>query len=161
MKVDGSVEDGQLRVRPRLLTSQQPGQPELRLPVDLPESRPVAAPKRLLNPMHLLNRFPGLRAGHTWKEPLFNPLCLGSILPGEIGAMLPQELVAEKYLLAEVHKASLDWSGLRIPCFKIEYREPGHKVAATTWVRRRDGLILQQEASQMGLDLVVRREAAK
>jgi hypothetical protein len=152
IKVSGSVTEGQLRVRPQL--------PE-DLPLKLPEPKPVPAPKRLLNPMHLLNRFPGLRAGQSWKEPLFNPFSLGSLLPADLGNILPEEVVADKSLLAEVHNAVLDWDGLQIPCFKIEYREPGQKTVATTWVRRRDGLILQQEASQMGLELVIRRETPK
>ena len=44
---------------------------------------------------------------------------------------------------------------------KIEYREPGKtRVVARTWVRRRDGLVLQQEASHEGMNVVLLRDPA-
>jgi hypothetical protein len=147
MEVHGAVEKGQLSLQPRVKHER----------LQLPPLDPVPAPKRVLNPLHLLNRFPGLWEGRTWKEPLFNPLSLGSILPAKLGSLLPGELIAEKHLLAEVKTGWFAWHEKEMPCFKIEYREPGQKIAASTWVRRRDGLILQQEANHMGLDLVVRR----
>ena len=110
----------------------------------------LPTPKRMLNPMHLLSRFPGVRAGQTWKEPVFNFLA----------AMLPVRLL-DDFLLAKVTAEPLVWDGQEVECLKISWFDQGQKVAAVTWVRRTDGLVLQQEALHGGLGLVMVRASAK
>ena len=51
---------------------------------------------------------------------------------------------------------TLKWDKKEVVCNVIEYRELGKEVAARTWVRKSDGLVLQQEAS-FGFELVLRR----
>lgn len=100
----------------------------------------------ILNPMHLVNRIVGLREGQTWTIPLLDPLA--SRLPGQ---GIPR-------LEAEVDKARLPWHDEVPLCFRIDYREPGKKVTARTWVRTADGLVLQQEARHQGRYVVLQRE---
>jgi hypothetical protein len=77
---------------------------------------------------------------------------LGSAkLPGAKAGQTMQSLIAE------VKTGDLTWDKKKIACFVIEYAEPGKEPVARTWVRRSDGLVLQQEASHMGIDLVLER----
>jgi hypothetical protein len=116
-----------------------------------PQPVNVGAHGNILNTMHLVNKVPGLYMGRSWKLPLFDPL--GAILPGQ--KMTPATLIAE------VTSAPLDWHDKQVPCFRIDYAEPGAKASAHTWVRQSDGLVLQQQAIQGGMDLVLVRESAK
>jgi hypothetical protein len=116
-----------------------------------PHAVPVASHGNILNTMHLLNKVPGLWAGRSWKVPLLDPM--GSVLPGR--------KATANILIAEVHEAELDWQGQKVGCFRIDYQEPGKRSAAHTWVRRSDGLVLQQEANHDDMDLVLVREPAK
>ena len=101
--------------------------------------------------MHLLDKIPGLRAGRSWKVPLLDPL----------GAMVPGRKMTTSILIAEVAEDDLEWQGQVVRCFRIDYREPGKKAAAHTWVRRGDGLVLQQEAKHDEMNLVLVREVNK
>jgi hypothetical protein len=104
-----------------------------------------------VNSMHLLNRLRGLREGRTWKISLAN---LTSDIKGPAGALF-KNLKGPGELIAVVGTGTMDWDGRDTPCYKIEYREPGKdEIAGRTWVRKLDGLVLQQEGSQMGIDLV-------
>jgi hypothetical protein len=103
----------------------------------------------VLNTMHLLNRIPGLRVGRSWKVPQLDPM----------GLILKQ--TTTKILIAEVAEDDLEWQGKIVRCFRIDYSEPGQKVTAHTWVRRGDGLVLQQAAKHGDQDLVLVREVNK
>jgi hypothetical protein len=98
-----------------------------------------------------VNRIPGLRVGRSWKVPLLDPL----------GAILPGRKMTTAVLIAEVHDDVLDWQEQRVRCFRIDYNEPGKKPTAHTWVRRSDGLVLQQEARHDDMDWTLVREASK
>jgi hypothetical protein len=60
-----------------------------------------------------------------------------------------------------VSAGALVWDGTEVDCWQIEYREPGHKPAARTWVRRSDGLVLRQEAGHAGVELVLERNPTR
>ena len=66
-------------------------------------------------------------------------------------------------LEAEVIVDALPWHGQDAPvtCYRIDYHEPGKKVTARTWVRRRDGLVLQQEAEHQGRRIILQRAINK
>ena len=59
---------------------------------------------------------------------------------------------------AEVAAETLSWRNQEVPCFRIDYREPGKRVTARTWVRRQDGLVLRQEAEHLGKELILERD---
>ena len=63
---------------------------------------------------------------------------------------------------AEVSSGSLLWNGAEVPCFVIDYRQPGQRqLTARIWVRRSDGLVLQHLAVYGGMELVLEREPAR
>ena len=108
-----------------------------------------------VNSMHLLNRLRDLREGRTWKISLAN---LTSEVKGPAGALF-KNMKGPNELIAVVETGELKWDSKETPCYKIEYREPGKdEVVGRTWVRKLDGLVLQQEGSQMGIDLVFTRK---
>jgi hypothetical protein len=111
----------------------------------------VSAHGNVLNPMHLLNRVPGLRAGQRWRIPLIDPFA----------PSLPGQSMAIPKLEAEVVTDSLLWNEQNVPCYRIDYNEPGKRVTASTWVRRQDGLVLRQEADYQAMSLVLEREPTK
>lgn len=141
-EVKGEVDDGTLEliVKEAKLDEQGPNYAQHLKPVTMP------APKRILNPMHLINRYPGLYDGQSWSEPLFNYLA----------AVLPVKLTDDS-VLAKVSSDSLEWNEQSIKCFKISWYGADHSLMAVTWVRHEDGLVLQQEAHQGGLALVTKR----
>src|SRR5260370_18797201 len=95
----------------------------------------IKVARRFLNPMHLVNKVGGLREGREW------PIQLLELNWGTMG--LP-------HVTAKVSAETLSWSGRDVACFLIEYREPRkQEVHARTWVRQRDGLVLQQQAEYM------------
>ena len=115
--------------------------------IDLPHQGSI------VNPMHLLNRLRGLRAGQTWRIAMVDPLrIIANKLLGDIlkGTTIPT-------LIAEVKTDTLTWDRKEVECFVIEYREPTKEVTARTWVRQRDGLVLQQEATHLGFEMITRR----
>jgi hypothetical protein len=137
--VSGHVEKGTIQPHVWVITSGK------KIAVDylikLPE---IKVARHLLNPMHLVNKVSGLREGLEW------PIQLLEIKVG--GNHLTR-------VNAKVSGVTLSWHGQDVSCFVIEYREPRKQhVHARTWVRRRDGLVLQQEAELLGLKLLSQRE---
>jgi hypothetical protein len=110
----------------------------------LPLNEKVKVPGNVLNPMLLVNKYRGVSAGQSWRVPLLNPTSFKNL-------SIP-------FLDADVAEASLEWHGQIVPCFRIDYREPGKKVTARTWVRQRDGLVLQQEAEHQGREIILQRD---
>jgi hypothetical protein len=113
---------------------------------------PISEGGTVLNTMQPLNRLQGLREGQTWRVPRIDPLeaVLATLNMGG-----PPRI---RYLDAQVSSGTLSWGGRDEPCWRIDYAEPGRPEAARTWVRRRDGLVLQQEARQDGTEMVLRRD---
>lgn len=107
-----------------------------------------------INPLHPLHRLPGLRVGRCWRIALLDPVsAIGKALGGPVeGLSMPE-------LHAEVKGDTLAWNDEDVPCFKIEYRKPGEpEPVAATWVRRRDGLVLEQRASHSLAEMTLRRK---
>jgi hypothetical protein len=137
------------------------------------EPVPVEGRGSVLDPLHPVNRIPGLRGGQHWRVPHFDPIAItlsGARFEGksnEVGALfqIALELFAaslkEKAMFpdldAEVERepAVLAWGGRIESCRVIHFR--GHDLTATTWVRESDDLVLQQEATVMGDRLVLKR----
>jgi hypothetical protein len=108
----------------------------------------------ILNPMHLLNRVPGLRAGQHWRLPLLDPLA------GQF-AFIPKSLSLPE-LEASVEPAEITWGDTAVGCYRISYRKPGEdEVQARTFVRRQDGLVLRQEAGIGRFGFIIERVAPK
>ncbi len=116
-----------------------------------PQPVNVGAHGNVLNTMHLINKIPGLYQGRSWRVPLIDPL----------GALLPGQKSTISVLIALVHEDTLTWQDHEVPCYRIDYAEPGKQPLAHTWVRRGDGLVLEQQASQNDMDLTLVREASK
>lgn len=107
----------------------------------------------ILNSMALVNKISGLQPGQRWSIPLMDPLKFFSI--GIQAPTIPR-------LDAEVIAGELLWNGDQVPCFIIDYREPGkEKPAARTWVRRSDGIVLQHLANHEVMELVLQRIPSK
>lgn len=152
LEMRGTVEDG--AVEPRLFLNQA------EFPTGMGKV-PVSDQGNMLNPMHLVNRLPGLHVGRRWRVPLFDPLggdpgkFFGTKLGDLVGA---GEDLTVPVLEAEVKADTLTWAGKDVPCFKIEYRRPGEPaVVASTWARRSDGLVLQQQARHQLIELTLQR----
>jgi hypothetical protein len=144
LEVRGAVKEGMLE--PKVLLGG----------VELPQldfgKLQVPVKRSILNPMHLLNRVPGLRAGQHWRVPLLDPL------GGQL-SFVPKTLSMPE-LEASVEPASLAWNGADVACYRILYRKPGEdEVRASTWVRRRDGLVLRQEAGAGRFGFTIERVA--
>jgi hypothetical protein len=107
-----------------------------------------------VNPMHLLNRVRGLSEGKTWTINL--PDLQAGVENPFMGDLI-KKAGGPSMLIAEVTTDTLAWDHKRIACYKIEYHEPGKEVTVRTWVRKADGLVLQQDTSQFGFDLVLQR----
>jgi hypothetical protein len=150
LSMDGQVSDARFTGRVRVMNSEGLSYGELELgPV------PVSERGSVLNPMHPLNRLAGLREGQRWRMPLVDPLgdAVSNLVPG-----IP---VPIRFLDAEVRATTLRWGGQLTTCWLVEYREPGKEPVAWTWVRRKDDLVLQQEATYQGSRLVLQRESGK
>ncbi len=144
-EIEGLVQNGVFT--PTILVNGQeaslgPLQPK---PIDVPTHG------NLLNTHHPLDKIQGLWVGRTWKVPLLD----------EVAALLPGGSMSSVTLIAEVHDADLQWQGHLVPCFRIDYQEPGKKAVMHTYVRRSDGLVLQQETNQNEMDLVLVREVTQ
>ncbi len=107
--------------------------------------------RRTLDPMHLLHKWSGLYEGQEWEVPYFDLL---ASTPGKGLVRIPR-------FRAHVTADGMSWNGQNVSCFKIEYHEPDKKPTARTWVRRRDGLILKQEALFSGIELIMLRQPNK
>jgi hypothetical protein len=135
-RVQGQVDNGFLR--PQVEVESAKGK------IRLPLNEKVKVPGNVLNPMLLVNKYQGIRAGLSWRVPLLNPTSFNNLT-------IP-------FLDAEVSAATLAWHRKEVPCFRIDYREPGKKVTARTWVRQKDGLVLQQQAEHNGRQLILERD---
>src|SRR5262249_5140115 len=106
----------------------------------------IKVARHFLNPMHLLNKVSGLQEGQEW------PIQLMEMKNFDSTMNLP-------IVNARVSTETLSWNGADVPCYLIEYRElRKQKVHARTWVRQRDGLVLQQQAEYMDHELLFRRD---
>jgi len=112
----------------------------MRLPLDVK----IKVPKNVLNPMLLVNKINGLGEGQKWLVPLLDPTSFQ-------GLSIP-------FMEAVVSAAEFRWQGELVPCFRIDYHDRAGTATARTWVRQRDGLVLQQEAEQGGKTLIVQRD---
>lgn len=128
--------------------------------LELP-SVPVSRQGSVLNPMHPVNRIRGLRKGQYWQVPLVDPLrdSLLAMLRKNPAAqiVLPKE-THSRLLRAEVlpQSRSIIWWGDEVMCLVVEYQSDD--LAARTFVRESDGLVLRQEATSWGDTLVMERE---
>ena len=107
-----------------------------------------------INPMHVLNRVRDLREGQTWTITL--PDFKSSANNQVVGDLIKQ-VGGPSVLIARVTAGTLSWDQAEVDCHKIEYHEPGKEVTVQTWVRKLDGLVLQQDTSQFGFEMVLRR----
>ncbi len=144
-EIKGNVVDGDFHPEVHLIVNNKPQKV-----MDLDPVK-ISGHGTILNPMHLINRLSGLRQGQRWTIPLLDPV--SSVLPGK--------KVTIPLLIAEVFSTNLEWAGEDFACFRIDYWEPGKKVTASTWVRRLDGLVLQQEAGHEEMNLVLVRDPSK
>jgi hypothetical protein len=94
--------------------------------------------------MLLINKVNGLHAGQRWTVPLLNPVNF--------------QHLSVPFLEAEVAAATLTWEGEEVPCYRIDYREPDQRPMARTWVRRRDGRVLEQDIEHLGNQISVVRD---
>lgn len=143
LAVKGKVEDGIWK--PAYFLAGEP------VPISGIEGFKLPPGGSILNTMLPLNRIPGLSVGRRWTVPMIDPV-------GDVKGWIGKD-VAVHELHAEVLADTLVWNKEEIPCFKIEYREPGRSpVKARTWVRRIDGIVLQQEAYHDQMNLVMVRK---
>jgi hypothetical protein len=155
MTVTGRVENGQF-VGECEITSPLP-MLNLKRPLD-----PVPVPNgHALNPLQVVNRVTGIRAGQRWVVHEVNPLSEAVALMlraqlGKTGFGLPERKRVQ--LVAEVLSAPqpVPWRDRQEPCWVIEYRDAEPK--ARTWVRVSDGKVLKQEAFDGGEHLTVLRD---
>jgi hypothetical protein len=150
LELKGAVENRE--ILPKLFFDGQP--------LPLGESKiPLSQTGTVLNPMQLVNRVPGLSEGRRWRMALFDPLeALGKALPGADKLLAGAEGMTVPYLNAEVLADTLWWNDEDVDCFKIEYRKPKEpEPVAATWVRRRDGLVLQQFSASDFMEMTIRR----
>lgn len=102
----------------------------------------------VLNPMGMVNKIEGLKDGQSWTVPLLDAMPVG--LPGK-DLLVPQ-------VYAHVSTDFLHWPiDQPVVCFRIDYSKPGEGNIATTWVRRRDNVVLKQEARLHGIDIALIR----
>ena len=149
LRLEGMVEDGE--IAPKILFNGE------KLP--LGEARvPLGESGSILNPMQLLNRVPGLSEGRHWRMTLFDPMKALKAFPLFAPVLGTAEGMSVPHLDAEVTTDTLLWNDEDVPCFKIEYRKPKElDPVAATWVRRRDGLVLQQQSSGGLMEMTLRR----
>lgn len=149
--IAGDVHDGQYWPKCHIESSAwDPLDPEMK-PV------PVARNGAVLNPLHPVNRIAGLKPSQRWRMPVVDPL--GDALSAKANEFLPAAQPGPRVLDAEVLREPkiLVWEKREIACLVIQYR--GEDVTARTWVRQRDGLVVRQEAVQLGERVVLQRES--
>jgi hypothetical protein len=119
------------------------------------ETEPVEVSSRgsVLNPLHPVNRIRGLRPGQSWRMPLLDPLA--DSISARVMGTAPGARYLQAAVLAETQL--LDWNQAKVPCLVITYR--GDDTNAATWVRRSDGMVLQQEVISHNAErLVLQRD---
>ncbi|MCS7046851.1 MAG: hypothetical protein NZO58_10885 [Gemmataceae bacterium] len=144
----GQVRDGEFHPQLQVLLDGQA------MPVPPLTPCAVSGSGRILNPMHLVNRVNGLRVGQRWPVPLLDPL---RAAPAAARDLVPAQETMVAELTAEVKLDDLLWNDAVEPCFKIEYARRDAAPLAATWVRCRDGLVLQQWAAYEGIEFTMRR----
>lgn len=113
----------------------------------------IAQQGNFVSTLSLVNRLRYLHEGQTWKVNSFDPSSTIKKLGG--GDFFKMFAVAP--LIAQVKTGTLHWDDRDIACYKIEYHEAGKDVAARTWARKLDGLVLRQEASLFGMNMAFER----
>jgi len=130
--------------------------------IDLPlEPVEVSSQGSVLNPLHPINRVTGLQKGQHWQMPLVNPLndSLMALLKKDPAAeFLLRSHAGVRILQAEVLPDTklFSWKGHEVPCLVIEYH--GDDLTARTWVRESNGLVLRQELSFWGDQVMMVRD---
>jgi hypothetical protein len=131
----------------------------------------VSGRGNVLNPLHPVNRIDGLRPGRSWQVSQFNPMAVlaSARIEGKNGNdPLVQTLTSllrgqEQFrkLNATVLEGTqpLTWDDHEERCLVVEYRDAD--VSARTWVRQKDGTVLQQEVGLGGDRLVLKRVSYK
>jgi hypothetical protein len=139
--VDGVVREGQFVAR-GALEALGWGAHQLDLP-----PVPVSPNGTVLNPLHPVNRIAGLRPGQHWRMPLVDPLA--DAVAAQVARDLPAFKPTPRFLNAQVlaEPQILMYEGREVPCLVIEYHGDDD-LAARTFVRQSDGLVLRQEAMQ-------------
>ena len=127
--LSAKIEDGHLQSKLSFM-----GEAKELDPIEVPENGIV------FNPAHLGTRIRQLRKGQTWRVPMVD---VGAILKKAQG-------IFDTDLCAEVSDEIIQWSGQDVLCFRIDFSQRGKGVIASTWVRRRDGQVLKQQASMFG-----------
>jgi hypothetical protein len=121
----------------------------------------------VLNPLHPLHRLSGLRPGQRWRQPLVAPheeIIQAALAkaPGAESAAPAFERRRPRWLDAAVRPQfeRLEWNRGEVDCLVVDYRSDWHSddLAARTWIRATDGLILRQEAESHGQSLTLERE---
>jgi hypothetical protein len=153
LTLEGVVKDGE--IAPRLLFDGNE--------VPVGEGKvAISESGSILNPMQLLNRVPGLAEGRRWRMPMFDPMKALKGFPIFAAVLPAAEKMSTPYLDAEVVADTLRWNDEDVPCYKIEYRKQNElDPVAATWVRRRDGLVLQQQSSSGLMDMTLVRDGAR
>jgi hypothetical protein len=131
----------------------------------------------VLNPLQPVNRLTGLRPGRTWQIPQFNPLqvlAAARIEGKNTKDPIMVTLLAVMTFLRDSRTANqfrrlnatvledtqtLSWDDHEETCLVIEYRDEDRD--AHTWVRQKDGTVLQQEVNLGGDRLMLKRVATK
>jgi len=114
---------------------------------------PVARTGSVLNPLHPVNRIKGLRPGQTWRMPLLDPVAkaqgaLEHLLGKNDAPFLNARVLPQPQMLPD-HPSP-------IPCLVIEYDD--EETRPRTWVQVGSGLVLRQEASQLGRRMILQRD---
>jgi hypothetical protein len=149
-------------------------------------SVPLSLRGSMLVLTHPMNRLPGLRVGQRWHLPQIDllpplesavPAAEASFwgffaVPEVMGPFLDASLLFGRTLeftprtaidTVEAHVGTdvLSWrSRGEVPCFVIDYHGDD-RTRARTWVRQRDGLVLQQEFTHAGTRYVLERESER
>jgi hypothetical protein len=113
---------------------------------------PIKTRGSILNPLQPLNRLPNLKRGQKWRMPVVDPVsqAFGSLAPLSSGYVR----TFEAEVLHDVK--SLRWRDEDVACLVIEYS--GDDASGSTWVRKADGLVLQQEVTLSGKTLNLLRD---
>jgi hypothetical protein len=112
------------------------------------EPVPLSARGNILVLTQPMNRVIGLRAGQRWHLPQLNLLAFLT-QPAGVPVCTVEAVVGEGELM---------WFSQKVPCFIIDYLgdEP---TRARTWVRKRDGLVLQQEFTHGDRRFLIERQS--
>jgi hypothetical protein len=104
----------------------------------------------VINSMSPISRLRGLYETQTWTVRRFD-------LSHCINLPFLKSMSGPTALIAAVKSDTLLWDHKDVICFKIEYHEAGKEVTGRTWVRKADGLVLQQETWHLGTEMVLER----